>query len=193
MRDEIRPFLSTLSHICVFLFLDTLSLVTPLSLLISLSFLKPLSIVFQDGIWSVYFNVVVWKRIQGKKEKRKRIKKKKKKSVKKKKIKRVLIKFCEVKWKEGILLWRRRRGEKKICWMEIPKRVDILTNLENTSYIYLTHYYFIPFTFTLHYVLIKSLFDLEDCVVQILIWLRRKRCGVNIFGIRSWDYLFFLD
>ena len=136
--------------------------------------------------------MVVWKRIQGKKEKRKRIKKKKKKSVKKKKIKRVFIKFCEVKWKEGIMLWRRRRGEKKFCWMEIPKRVDIPTNLENTSYIYLTHFYFIPFTFTLHYVLIKSLFDLKDCVVQILIWLRRKRCGVNIFGILSWDYLFIL-
>ena len=130
MRDEIGPFLSTLSHICVFLFFDTLPLVTPLSLLISLSFLKPLSIVFQDGIWLVCFNMVVCAR-----------KKKKKESIKKKKIKRVLIKFWEVKWKEGILLWRRRRGEKK-CWMEIPKRVDIPTNLENTSYIYLYPFLF---------------------------------------------------
>ena len=47
-----------------------------------------------------------------------------------------------MKWKEGILLWRRRRGEKKKCWMEIPKRVDIPTNLENTSYIYLHPFLF---------------------------------------------------
>ena len=101
------------------------------------------------------------------------LKKKKRKSVKKKKIKRVLIKFWEVKCKEWILLWRRR--VKKKCWMEIPKRVDILKNLENTSY-YLPSpiFYFIPFAFTLHYILIKSLFDLEDCVVQILIWLNKK-------------------
>ena len=43
-----------------------------------------------------------------------------------------------------------------------------------------THFYFIPFVFTLHYVLIKSLFDLEDYVVQILIWLNKK-CGINSF------------
>ena len=36
------------------------------------------------------------------KKKEKRIKRKKKVS-KRKKIKRVLIKFCEVKWKEGVL------------------------------------------------------------------------------------------
>ena len=42
------------------------------------------------------------------------------------------------------------------------------------------HFYFIPFTFTLHYILIKSLFDLEDYVVQILIWLNIK-CGINSF------------
>ena len=133
-----------LSHFCllwaiyVFFFFDTLSLVTPLSLLISLSFLKPLSIVFQDGIWLVCFNMVVCAR-----------KKKKKESIKKKKIKRVLIKFWEVKWKEGILLCRKRRGEK--CWMEIPKRVDIPTNLENTSY-YLPSPIFISFPLLLPYI-----------------------------------------
>ena len=113
-----------LGHFCllwaiyVFFFLDTLSLVTPLSLLISLSFLKPLSIVFQDGIWSVCFNVVVCVRIQRRKKKKnwkkKRIQKKKRENVKKKKIKKVLIKFWEVKWKEGILLWRRRVEKKKL-------------------------------------------------------------------------------
>ena len=77
MRDEIGPFLSALSHICVFLFFDTLPLVTPLSLLISLSFLKPLSIVFQDGILLVCFNVVVCARIQ--RRKKKKIEKKRKK------------------------------------------------------------------------------------------------------------------
>ena len=128
-----------LGHFCllwaiyVFFFFDTLSLVIPLSLLISLSFLKPLSIVFQDRIWLVCFNVVVCAKKKGKK-KFKEKKKEEGKSVKKKKIKRVLIKFWEVKWNDGILLWRRRRGEKKKCWMEIPKRVEIPTNLENTSY-----------------------------------------------------------
>ena len=108
LRDEIWPFLSTLSHICVFcfFFLDTLSLVTPLSLLISLSFLKPLSIVFQNEILSVCFNVVVCARIERRKKKKKEFKerkkkiqrkkkkkKKKKESFKKKKIKRVVFGF----------------------------------------------------------------------------------------------------
>ena len=57
-------------YVFFFFFLDTLSLVTSLSLLISLSFLKPLSIVFQDGIWSVCFNAVVWKIIQRRKKKK---------------------------------------------------------------------------------------------------------------------------
>ena len=60
--------------------------IIPLSLLISLSFLKPLSIVFQDGIWSVCFNVVDCARIQRRRKKRieKKNKKKKKKEKKKK-------------------------------------------------------------------------------------------------------------
>ena len=120
--------------------------IIPLSLLISLSFLKPLSIVFQDGIWSICFNVVVCARIQRRKkktiERKKKFKEKKeRKSVRKKKIKRVLIKFWEVKCKEEVLLWRRRVKKKK-CWMEIPKRVDIPTNLENTSYFYLHPFLF---------------------------------------------------
>ena len=41
-----------------------------------------------------------------------------------------------------------------------------------------THFYFTPFVFTLHYILIKSLFDLEDCVVHILIWLEKKKYGI---------------
>ena len=65
-------------YVFYFFFLDTLSLVTLLSLLISLSFLKPLSIVFQDGIWLVFLNVVVWKRIQRRKKKNKKKKKKNK-------------------------------------------------------------------------------------------------------------------
>ena len=93
--------------------------IIPLSLLISLSFLKPLSIVFQDGIWSICFNVVVCARIQRRKkktiERKKKFKEKKeRKSVRKKKIKRVLIKFWEVKCKEEVLLWRRRVKKKKM-------------------------------------------------------------------------------
>ena len=59
-----------------------------------------------------------------------------------------------------------------------------------------THFNFIPFAFTLHYVLIKSLFDLEDFVVQILIWLNKK-CGINSFWhpfmrllVHSWLSIF---
>ena len=141
MRDEIRPFLSTLSHICVFLFLDTLSLVTPLSLLISLSFLKPLSIVFQDGIWSVCFNVVVCARIQRRKKK-KNSKKRKRKSVKKKKTKRVLIKFWEVKCKEGVLHWRRRVIKKKNVEWKFQKELTFPQILKTLFIIYLH-----PFSF----------------------------------------------
>ena len=165
-----------LGHFCLlwaiyvffFFFLDTLSLVTPLSLLITLSFLKPISIVFQDGIWSVCFNVVVSK----KKEKRiQRKKKKKRKSVKKKKIKRVLIKFWEVKYKERVLLWRRRVEKKNVEW-KFQKELTFWKILKTLLIFTFTHFYLIPFAFTLHYVLIKSLFDLEDCAVQILIWLK---------------------
>ena len=49
-----------------------------------------------------------------------------------------------MKWKDRILLWRRRRGKKKKknSWMEIPNRVDIPTNPKNTSYIYLHPFLF---------------------------------------------------
>ena len=136
-----------LCHFCllwaiyVYFFFDTLSLVTLLSLLISLSFLKPLSIVFQDGIWSVCFNVVVCARIQRWKKKnnwmKKKIKKKKRKSVRKKKIKRVLIKFWKVKWKDRILLWRRRKGEKKIVEWKFQKELTFRQILKTLLIIYL--------------------------------------------------------
>ena len=114
------------------------------------------------------------------KKKNKKKRKKKGKSVKKKKIKRVLIKFWEVKWKEGVLFWR-RRVEKKKCWMEIQKKNwHSDRSWKHFLLFTFTFFYFIPFAFTLHYVLIKSLFDLEDCVVQILIWLNKK-CGINSF------------
>ena len=172
-----------------FSFFDTLSLVTPLSLLISLSFLKPLSIVFQDWIWSVCFNVVVCTRIQRRKkrefkeQKKKKIQKKKKEKEKcqKKKIKKVLIKFWEVKWKEGVLLWRRRVEKKKFVEWKFQKELTFQQILKTLLIFTFTHFYFIPFTFTLHYIPIKSLFDLEDCVVQILIWLRRKKVWYEYF------------
>ena len=154
-----------LGHFCllwaiyVFFFFDTLSLVTPLSLLINLSFLKPLSIVFQDGIWSVCFNVVVCARIQRRRKKRIEKKKKKKEkrkeeekeSVKKKKIKRVLIKFWEVKWKEGILFWRRRRGEKKNVEWKFQKELTFWKILKTLLIIYL-HPFFISFPLLLPYI-----------------------------------------
>ena len=144
-----------------FFFLDTLSLVTPLNLFISFSFLKPLSIVFQDGIWSFCFNVVVCARIQRRKKKSK---KKKNEKCQKEENKKGCHQILRSEIEERSTVLKKKRWKKK-CWMEISKRVDITTNLENTSYIYFHPFYFIPFTFTLHYVLIKSLFDLEDCVV----------------------------
>ena len=126
-------------YVFCFFFLDTLSLVTPLSLLISISFLKPLSIVFQYGIWSVCFNVVVCARIQPKK---------KRKNVKKKKIKRVLIKFWEVKCKEGILLWRRRVKKKNLLNGNSKKSWHSDKSWKHFLLFTFTHFYFIPFTFT---------------------------------------------
>ena len=144
-----------LGHFCLlwaiylfcFFFLDTLSLVTMLSLLISLSFLKPLSIVFQDGIWSICFNVVVCARIQRRKkktiERKKKFKEKKeRKSVRKKKIKRVLIKFWEVKCKEEVLLWRKRRGEKKNVKWKFQKELKFRQILKTLLIIYLYPFLF---------------------------------------------------
>ena len=37
---------------------------------------------------------------------------------------------------------KKKKGGKKNCWIEIPKRVDIPKNLENTSYIYLYPFLF---------------------------------------------------
>ena len=89
-------------------------------------------------------------------------------------------------------LKKKKRWKKNVEW-KFQKELTFRQILKTLLIFTFTHFYFIPSTFTLHYVLIKSLFDLEDCVVQILIWPRRKKCVVNIFGILSWDYLFFLD
>ena len=97
---------------------------------------------------------------------------------------------------EGRSTALKKKRWKKNSWMEIPKRVDIPINLETLLIFTFTHFYFIPFAFTLHYILIKSLFDLEDCVVQILIWLNKK-CGINSFWhpfmrlhVHSWLSIF---
>ena len=46
--------------------------------------------------------------------------------------------------------------------MEIPKRVDIPTNCENTYYIYLHPFYFIPFTFIWSWRLCSSDIDMSE-------------------------------
>ena len=84
-----------------------------------------------------------------------------------------------MKCKEGVLLWRRRVEKKNVKW-KFQKELTFQQILKTLLIFTFTHFYFISFTFTLHYVLIKSLFDLEDCVVQILIWLNKK-CGINSF------------
>ena len=72
-----------------------------------------------------------------------------------------------MKWKEGILLSRRRKGEKKNVEWKFQKELTFWQILKTLLIFTFTHFYFIPFTFTLHYVLIKSLFDLEDCSSNI--------------------------
>ena len=64
--------------------------------------------------------------------------------------------------------------KKKIVEWKFQKELTFRQILKTLLIFTFTHFYFIPFAFTLHYVLIKSLFDLEDCVVQILIWLKKK-------------------
>ena len=99
---------------------------------------------FQDGIWLVYFNVVVCVRIQ--RRKKKKSKEKKKRERKKGKVpKRRKLKGFSSNFEK----WNGRKEHcfeevevKKKCWMQIPKRVDIPTNLENTSYIYLHPFLF---------------------------------------------------
>ena len=139
-----------------------------------------------------------WFEKEFKEEEKKEKKKKRRKIAKKKKIKRVLIKFWEVKWKEEVLVWR-RRDEKKLVEWKFQKELTFRQILKTLPIFTFTHFYFIPFAFTLHYVLIKSLFDLEDCVVHILIWLNIK-CGINSFWhpfmrllVLSWLSIFSCD
>ena len=148
---------------CVF-FLDTSSLVTLLSLLISLSFLKPLSIVFQDGIWLVFLNVVVWKRIQRRKKKNKKKRKKKKEKCQKEENKKGSHQILRSEM-EGRSVGLKKKRWKKIVEWKFQKELTFRQILKTLLIFTFTYFYFIPFTFTLHYVLIKSLFDLEDCVV----------------------------
>ena len=70
--------------------------------------------------------------------------------------------FEEEELKKKIVEWK---FQKELTFRQILKTLLIFT---------FTHFYFILFAFTLHYVLIMSLFDLEDCIVQILIWLNKK-------------------
>ena len=89
---------------------------------------------FQDGIWSVCFNVVVCARIQ-RKEKKKELRKKKeeeKESVKKEENKKGSHQILWSEMEGRSIVLKKKRWKKN--WMEIPKRVDIPTNLENTSY-----------------------------------------------------------
>ena len=152
---------------------------------------------FQDGIWSVCFNVVVCTRIQRRKkrefkeQKKKKIQKKKKCQKEENKKGSHQILRSEMEGRSTTL--KKKSWKKKMLNENSKKSWHSDKSWKHFLLFTFTHFYFIPFAFTLHYVLIKSLFDLEDCVVQILIWLRRKRCGMNIFGILSWDYLFFLD
>ena len=107
----------------------------------------------------------------------------------------VLAKFWEMKFKEGVLLWR-RRVEKKMLNGNSKKSWHSNKSWKHFLLFTFTHFYFIPFAFTLHYVLIKSLFDLENFVVQILIWMNKK-CGINSFWhpfmrlvVHSWLSIF---
>ena len=138
-----------------FLFLDTLSLVTSLSLLISLSFLKPLSIVFQDGIWSVCFNVVVCARIQRRRKKKnwekKKRKKKEKESVKKEENKKSSYQILRSEMEGRNTALKRRRGEKKKMLNENSKK-SWHSDKSWKHFLYLPSPIFILFSLLLPYI-----------------------------------------
>ena len=75
-------------------------------------------------------------------KKRKKKKEEEKESVKKEENKKGSYQILRSEMEGRNTALKRRRGEKKKCSMEIPKRVDIPTNLENTSYIYLHPFLF---------------------------------------------------
>ena len=141
------PFLSTLSHICVFLFWYIIAShpVEPFllkALIHSVLRWNLISLFQRDGLCEN----------SKKKEKKKNWKKKRKKeSVKKKKIKRVLIKFWEVKWKEGILFWKRSRGEKKNLLNGNSKK-SWHSDKSWKHFLYLPSPIFISFPFLLPYI-----------------------------------------
>ena len=127
--------------------------------LISNIFLQFLEFRFFDWfIWLVCFNVVVWKRIQIRKKEKKKKKKEKKEKYQKEENKngshQILRSEMEVR-STGL----KKKRWKKISWMEIPKRVNISTNQENTSYIYLY-----PFLFH------SLCFYPTLCANKVLIW-----------------------
>ena len=109
------------------------------------------------------------KRIEKKKREKKR-KKKEKESVKKEENKKSSYQILRSEMEGRNTALKRRRGEKKknVEW-KFQKELTFQQILKTLLIFTFTHFYIIPFTFTLHYFLIKSLFDLEDCVVQILI------------------------
>ena len=147
-----------LGHFCLlwaiyvffFFFLDTLSLVTQLSLLISLSFLKPLSIVFQDGIWSVCFNVVVLKRIQRRKKKKK--KEEEKESVKKEENKKGSYQILRSEMEGRNTALKRRRGEKKKKMLNGNSKKSWHSDTSWKHFLYLPSPIFILFPLLLPYI-----------------------------------------
>ena len=142
-----------LGHFCLlwaiyvffFFFLDTLLLVTPLRLFNWHFFLKAL--IHSVSRWNLISLFQCSGLCENSKKKEKKIQRKKKKRERKKgKVpKRRKLKGFSSNFEK----WNGRKEHcfeevevKKKCWMQIPKRVDIPTNLENTSYIYL-HPFFI--------------------------------------------------
>ena len=124
--------------------------------------------------------MVVCARIQRRKKKKKEKKKNRKKEEKEKEKKRKgkcqkeenrkgshQILRSEMEGRNTIL--KKKKRKKKIVEWKFQKELTFQQILKTLLMFTFTHFYFIPFAFTLHYVLIKSLFDLEDCVVQILI------------------------
>ena len=111
-----------------------------------------------------------WFEKEFKEEKKKKKKEEEKESVKKEENKKGSYQILRSEMEGRNTALKRRRGEKKKMLNGNSKKELTFRQILKTLLIFtFTHFYFIPFTFTLHYVLIKSLFDLEDCVVQILI------------------------
>ena len=109
------------------------------------------------------------KRIEKKKKKKRKKKRRRKGKCQKEENRKGSHQILRSEMEGRNTILKKKKRKKKIVEWKFQKELTFQQILKTLLMFTFTHFYFIPFAFTLHYVLIKSLFDLEDCVVQILI------------------------